>query len=290
MNISSTDASPLRGIACMAAGFALLTLNDAVLKWLTASYPTGEIVFMRSIFVMMLVAILAWRLGGLKTLRVVNLRGQLIRAGLMTMATLLFVTSLRLMPLADAIAIAFAAPLFVTALARPLLGEHVGWRRWAAVLVGFGGVLIMFRPTGEAMRLVALIPLGVALASALKDIITRQITATESSIAILFITTLALGAAGLVTVVGGWRAITPFDLGLFAVGGFLLGGAQYLTIEAFRYAEAAVVAPFEYTAVLWAMLYGYLIWGDVPDRWIVSGSVLVIGSGLYILHRETRSR
>jgi drug/metabolite transporter (DMT)-like permease len=290
MNIPSTDASPLRGIACMVAGFALLTLNDAVLKWLTASYPTGEIVFMRSIFVMMLVAILAWRLGGLKTLRVVNLRGQLVRAGLMTTATLLFVTSLRLMPLADAVAIAFAAPLFITALARPLLGERVGWRRWVAVLVGFSGVLIMFRPTGETMRLVALIPLSVALASAFKDIITRQITATESSVAILFITTLALAAAGLVTVVGGWRAITLFDLGLFAIGGFLLGSAQYLTIEAFRYAEAAVVAPFEYSAVLWAMLYGYLIWGDVPDRWIISGSVLVIGSGLYILYRESRRR
>ncbi len=274
----------------MVAGFALLTLNDAVLKWLTASYPTGQIVFMRSIFVMILVGVIAWRFGGLQTLRVVNLRGQLVRAGTMTVATLLFVTSLRLMPLADAIAIAFAAPLFVTALARPLLGEHVGWRRWAAVLVGFGGVLVMFRPTGEAVRLVALLPLGVALASALKDIVTRRITATESSVAILFITTLVLAAAGLVTVVGGWRAITLFDFGLFAVGGFLLGGAQYLTIEAFRYAEAAVVAPFEYSAVLWAILYGFLIWGDVPDRWIISGSAIVIASGLYILHRESRGR
>ena len=272
----------------MVAGFALLTLNDAVLKWLTASYPTGQIVFMRSIFVMILVGIIAWRFGGVRTLRVVNLRGQLLRAGTMTVATLLFVTSLRLMPLADAIAIAFAAPLFVTVLAGPLLGEHVGWRRWAAVLVGFVGVLVMFRPTGEAVRLVALLPLCVALASAFKDIVTRRIAATESSVAILFITTLALASVGLVTLVFGWRAITLFDLGLFAIGGFLLGGAQYLTIEAFRYAEAAVVSPFEYSAVLWAMLYGFLIWGDVPDRWIIAGSAIVIGSGLYILHRESR--
>ncbi len=272
----------------MVAGFALLTLNDAVLKWLTASYPTGQIVFMRSIFVMILVGIIAWRFGGVRTLRVVNLRGQLVRAGTMTVATLLFVTSLRLMPLADAIAIAFAAPLFVTVLAGPLLGEHVGWRRWAAVLVGFVGVLVMFRPTGEAVRLVALLPLCVALASAFKDIVTRRIAATESSVAILFITTLALASVGLVTLVFGWRAITLFDLGLFAIGGFLLGGAQYLTIEAFRYAEAAVVSPFEYSAVLWAMLYGFLIWGDVPDRWIIAGSAIVIGSGLYILHRESR--
>ena len=272
----------------MVAGFALLTLNDAVLKWLTASYPTGQIVFMRSIFVMILVGIIAWRFGGVRTLRVVNLRGQLVRAGTMTVATLLFVTSLRLMPLADAIVIAFSAPLFVTVLAGPLLGEHVGWRRWAAVVVGFVGVLVMFRPTGEAVRLVALLPLCVALASAFKDIVTRRIAATESSVAILFITTLALASAGLVTLVFGWRAITLFDLGLFAIGGFLLGGAQYLTIEAFRYAEAAVVSPFEYSAVLWAMLYGFLIWDDVPDRWIIAGSAIVIGSGLYILHRESR--
>ena len=290
MKISGIESSPLRGIACMVAGFALLTLNDAVLKWLTASYPTGQIVFMRSIFVMILVWLIALRFGGLRTLRVVNLRGQLVRAVTMTVATLLFVTSLRLMPLADAVAIAFSAPLFVTALAGPLLGEHVGWRRWVAVLVGFGGVLVMFRPTGETVRLVALLPLCVAFASAFKDIVTRHITATESSVAILFITTLALGAAGLVTLVFGWRAITLFDLGLFALGGFLLGSAQYLTIEAFRYAEAAVVSPFEYSAVLWAMLYGFLIWGDVPDRWIIAGSVLVIGSGLYILHRESRGR
>ena len=162
MKISGIESSPLRGIACMVAGFALLTLNDAVLKWLTASYPTGQIVFMRSIFVMILVWLIALRFGGLRTLRVVNLRGQLVRAGTMTVATLLFVTSLRLMPLADAVAIAFSAPLFVTALAGPLLGEHVGWRRWVAVLVGFGGVLVMFRPTGETVRLVALLPLCVA--------------------------------------------------------------------------------------------------------------------------------
>lgn len=290
MKLTGVESSPLKGIAYMVVGFALLTLNDAVLKWLTASYPTGQIVFMRSIFVMILVGLIAWRYGGLRTLRVVNLRGQLVRAAAMTVATLLFVTSLRLMPLADAIAIAFATPLFVTALARPLLGEHVGWRRWAAVLVGFGGVLVMFRPTGDTVRLVALIPLGVALFSAFRDIITRHLAATESSVAILFITTLAIGATGLVTIVGGWQAITLFDFGLFALGGFLLGGAQYLTIEAFRYAEAAVVSPFEYSAVLWAMLYGFLIWGDIPDRWIISGSLIVVASGLYILHREARGR
>ena len=238
---------------------------------------------------MILVALIAWRSGGWGTLRVVNLREQLARACLMALATFLFVTSLSLMPLADAVAIAFAAPLFVTALAGPLLGEHIGWRRWTAVLVGFGGILVMFRPTGETLRLVFLLPLGVAFVSAFKDILTRRIAATESSVAILFVTTLVLAIMGLVTAVSGWSSITLFDLGLFAFGGFLLGGAQYLTIEAFRYAEAAVVSPFEYSAVLWAMLYGYLIWGDVPDRWIVSGSVFVIGSGLYILYRETQN-
>lgn len=272
----------------MVAGFALLTLNDAVLKWLTVDYPTGQIVFMRSIFVMIIVALIAWRSGGVRALRVVNFSGQLTRAALMAVATLLFVTSLRLMPLADAIAIAFSAPLFITALAGPLLGERVGWRRWIAVLVGFGGILVMFRPTGETMRLISLLPLGVALASAFKDIITRRIAATESSVSILFVTTLVLATVGLVTAASGWSAITLLDFGLFALCGLLLGGAQYLTIEAFRHANAAVVAPFEYSAVLWAMLYGYLIWDDVPDRWIISGSVLVIGSGLFILYRESR--
>ncbi len=287
MNSAANKSSSLRGITCMISGFALLTLNDAILKWLTVDYPTGQIVFMRSVFVMVLVALIAWRSNGFVALRVVNFPEQLARAVLMALATFLFVTALRLMPLADAIAIAFAAPLFVTAFAGPLLRERVGWRRWTAVLVGFCGILVMFRPIGDTVTPIYLFPLAVAVASAFKDILTRRIAATESSVAILFVTTMVLATAGLATVVFGWSAITPYDFGLFAICGFLLGGAQYLTIEAFRYGEAAVVAPFEYTAVLWAMLYGFIIWGDIPDRWIIAGSVLVVGSGLYILYRES---
>ena len=201
-----------------------------------------------------------------------------------------FVTGLSFLPLAEAIVLTFASPLFVTALAPPLLGETVGWRRWLAVLVGFVGVLIMIRPGGEAMRWFVLLPLGAALTFGLANIVTRSISATESSVSILCVSMVSVTVVSLATAPFGWRAPSTSDVALLALAGILLGCAHFLMIEAFRLAEAAVAAPFHYSAVIWALILDLVIWVNWPDSWVMGGAVIVILSGLYILRRETLRR
>ena len=175
-----------KGILCMVAGGALITVNDAILKWLSDTYPVGEVMFVRGLFVSIPIVFLVWRAGGIRSLVIFSWRGHLLRAALVVTGTFLFINGLFFLPLADAIAITFTGPIFVTALAPLLLGEHVGWRRWSAVLVGFCGVLIMVRPTGEAAQWAALFPLAASLTGALRDIVTRRLAFRERSVALLF--------------------------------------------------------------------------------------------------------
>jgi drug/metabolite transporter (DMT)-like permease len=272
----------------MAAGMALLTMTDALSKWLTAGYPVGEILFFRALFMFPIIGLLAARAGGWAALRVHRYRDQVVRAVFVVMSTFLFLTGLTRLPLADTIAIVFAGPLMVTALAGPVVGEKVGWRRWLAVLVGFAGVMVMIRPGAGAFTWFALFPLTGALAGALRDLVTRRISASESSLAILWFSAVAITGAAALTMPFGWHLPTAHDLGLLALTGLLLGGANFLLIETFRLAEASLVIPFKYTTMVWAILYGYLFWGDLPDRWVVSGAVLVVVSGLYVMRRGTR--
>jgi drug/metabolite transporter (DMT)-like permease len=278
------------GIGYMVAGSALITFNDAIAKWLAASYPVGQILCIRGAFFFVPILYFVWRAGGARMLRVHSINGQLWRAGLFITASAFFVSSVGLMPLPTVIALTFTAPLFVTALAPTLLGEHVGWRRWMAVIAGFAGVLIIVRPFSGTWGWVALLPIIGALCGALRDMLTRQITAKETSVSILFYGALAVVVAGLFTAPFGWIWVSWQDLALFALQGLAMGIAHYLMIESFRLSEAALVAPFKYTSFIWATIYGALIWSDYPDRWTILGALVILGSGLYILHRELLRR
>ena len=272
----------------MIAGSALLTFNDALLKWLATDLPVGQLLFVRGCFALSLMAVLAWRLG--HQLRILNFPAQISRALLTVISTFAFITGLRYMPLAEAIAIAFAGPLFVTLLAAFLLKEQVGWRRWSAVVVGFCGVLIILRPGGGALNWAVFLPLSASLGGALRDIITRKMSVTESSFATLAFTTLAVTLAGLCTVPLGWQPLLVKEVALLALASVLVAGAHFLLIETFRLAEASLVAPFKYLSIVWGTLYGILIWGEFPDPWVWAGSALLIGSGWYIFYREARNR
>jgi len=274
----------------MIMGGLLLTVNDAIQKWMTAEFPTGQLLSMRGLFVMLPIGVLVWRAGGISTLRIRSLRGQSIRAGLVCLSSLLFLTSLSLMPLADAIALTFAGPLFITALAPFMLGEVVGWHRWLAVLIGFVGVVVMVQPSSGALQWVAVFPLGVALCGALRDIVTRQMHATESTVAIMFYSVLVVILFGFTIGIADWRDMSIDHIGLFAINGVVLGAAYFFLIEALRYAEASMVSPFKYVTLLWAILLGQLIWDDVPGAQVLIGAVLIIASGWYILHREKYRR
>ena len=287
-NAQAAAAQLPRAVICMLCGAALLTLNDALVKSLTKAYPVGELLFVRGFFILPWIALLAWRAGGLETLRVHNVTGQGLRAVCVIASSFLFISGLARLPLADAVAVAFTGPLFITAMAPLMLGEQVGWRRRLAVLGGFTGVLFIVRPGGDVLQWAVLFPLGAALCGGMRDLITRRISQTETSVAVLMVTTLAVMAAGLATAPFGWAPLDPAHLWTFACSGVLVAGAHYLMIEAFRLGEAALVAPFKYTSMVWAVLFGFLIFGDLPDVWTLAGAGIVILAGLYILRRETQ--
>jgi drug/metabolite transporter (DMT)-like permease len=280
--------TPMRGVVCMLLGVILLVLNDALIKTLTLGYPIGQLLFLRGMFVMPWVLMLAYCAGGTRALRVINVRGQAWRGACVIAGSFLFVSGLRHLPLADAVAISFTGPLFITAMAPYALGERVGWRRRGAVLAGFLGVLIMARPGGEALQWAVLLPLGAALCGGVRDLITRRIARSETTVSMLFVTTTVVMLAGLATLPLGWAPLHLPDLWTFAASGVLVAGAHYLMIEAFRHGEAALVAPFKYSTMVWAVLFGYLFFGELPDTWTLAGAAVVVFAGLYILHRETR--
>jgi len=279
-----------RSIGYVLLGSMLITFSDALIKWLGSSYPAGQMLCTRSAFFLLMVAAFVLCKRDRTALRVRNIRAHVLRGALATGSAFLFVASLRFLPLADTITIAFAAPLFLTAMAPYFLSEHVGWRRWSAVMVGFCGVLIMMKPGSDAIRWVALLPVAAAVLEAARDVLTRRMTVTESTLAMVTVTTAVIVVLSAMTSVTGWPPMTWGDAGLLAVGGALFGGAHLCLAEALRLAKAVVVAPFRYSPVVWALLLGYILWGDVPDTAMLSGTALVVASGLYIFHREATIR
>ena len=272
----------------MIAGMFVLTTQDVITKWLTAGYHAGEIMFYRGLFSFLPLALFVWREGGPTCLRTGRPGLMAVRSLLALATSLMIVLSYAALPLADALAIVFASPLIITALSAPLLGESVGPRRWAAVAVGFMGVLLLTRPGPAGIALTALIPLSAALFSALRDLVTRRLGAQDSSTTILFYSQLVSTVGVAPSMVSNHGLPPPGDLALLLASGIMVTLAHYLIIQAFRFAPAATVAPFRYLALVWAMIAGFVIWRDVPDAWALGGSCLIVGSGLYMLQREAR--
>ena len=279
------------GIAGVVAGMAAVSVMDALAKWLAEGYPIAELVFFRNLFALPPVFFILWQQrGGFATLKPRWRLGHVIRAVLGLGATFAFFTGLRYLPLAEAISIAFAAPLFVTALSVPILGERVGPRRWAAVVAGFLGVLIMTRPGAEAFRPEALYILAAALCYALAMLVTRRLARSDTTPAIMLSgICISLVVSGLALPFG-WRTPLGLDFWLFVLLGLIGGIGMYFMTQAYRYAPAAVIAPFDYTALVWGTLIGWLVWQELPGVNVWLGAAVVVASGLYIIHRETRAR
>ena len=275
----------------MLSGAAVLTLNDALIKGLAETYPTGELLFIRGVFVWPWILVFALRSGGLISLRINNFRGQALRGVCVIASAFFFINGLRHLTLADAIAVAFTGPLFITAMAPLVLGERVGWRRWAAVLVGFAGVIFMLRPGSDVLQWAIVFPLGAAVCGGMRDLITRRIAGTETTVAVLAVTTTVVVLAGLSTALfTEWVRPRPADIGVFAFNGALIAVAHTLMIEAFRRGEATLVAPFKYSSLLWATLIGYLMFDELPDLWTIVGAMIIVLAGLYVFRREAQHR
>jgi drug/metabolite transporter (DMT)-like permease len=289
--LTRADSNTIRGILSMIVGGGSLTMSDAATKWLTASLPIGEILFVRALVVTIAIGLIMWRSGSFAGLRIGRFRNIGTRSVLAVCSTFLIVASLARLPLNEVIAILFVGPLFVAVLATPLLGERVSVHRWLAVLIGFTGMLIMVRPGTAGFQLVALLPVVAALVAATRDIVTRRISTAETSIAILFYSMVALTLVGLATAPFGWRPMDGGELAIVILAGLMFGIGHYFVIEGYRYAEASVVSPYRYTNLIWAALLGFVLWGEIPSIWVLAGTPLVVGSGLYILlHERSRRR
>jgi drug/metabolite transporter (DMT)-like permease len=274
----------MNGILLAIAGAAVLAFSDATSKWLATHYPIGQIVFARGVFSVPVILLVASLGGGMRMLRIVNLRGQLFRAGLDAGSTFMLVLGLALLPFVDVTIIMSAGPLFVAALAGLVLGERVGWQRWLAVVCGFAGVMVIISPSGGGgVRWELLIPLGATVLGAMRDLWTRRLQVTETAVGTLAAATLAVTLTGLLTLPYGWRLPTPIDLALMALAGVLLAVSQYLFIEAFRRSEATRVAPMKYTTIVWATGIGVIVWGEQPGFYTVLGAALIVVSGYHLI-------
>ena len=267
----------------MLSGALSLTINDAMAKYLTQSYPVGQVMALRGLSIIMLLIAFLFFMNNLKALKISSWKGHLLRAGAMTGSTFLFITGLSLLPITDAIAIAFVAPILPTILGVIILRESVSWKRWVAIFVGFFGVIIILQPTSDAFKIAAIAPMGAAAFGAARDVITRAISGLENSLSILFTSMLMITIAGFLTYPLGWSAVTPSHIWIFITSSLLVGLAQYLMIEAFRLGEVALISPFKYSSLLWATLIGLVIWNDLPSKHVVLGAFILILSGIYLL-------
>ena len=283
----NNDNSVVRGIAAIVCGVFLFSIADGFGKWFgMAGYHTTQIVFFRYLFGLLPVSIVIWHsgIGALRTQRPI---AHIVRGIMMFMALSLFFRGLRDVPLAEGIAVAFSAPLFVTAMSAPVLGEKVGAQRWAAVLVGFVGMLVMLRPGSGAFRFDALFIIASAFCFASVMLFTRRLSRTETNASMYAYSTIVAGLCTLPFLTVTWITPEGAHLWLFMLLGVVGGIASFLMIVAYRNAPAAVNAPFDYTALIWSALWGWLIWRETPDVFVWVGASIVVSAGLFITYRET---
>jgi len=219
------------------------------------------------------------------------IKSHMLRSLLIVATTWTFFECLRYLELADAIAIAFAAPLFITAMSGPILGEKVGWRRWTAVILGLVGVVVALQPGRHGISWGALLALIAAITYAMGQLWLRPLAGLEKSHNIVFYGTLFSGLIVLGPAIHEWTwPVNAFDWGLFLLQGSCSTLGQLCMVRAFRVGEASLLAPFEYTALIWAGLFGYIIWGDMPTLQVLGGTAIIICASLYIAHREAVRR
>jgi drug/metabolite transporter (DMT)-like permease len=274
----------------MCIGVACLCVNDALAKALAATYSPFQILFLRNLIALPFAVFIAFAMGGAAALRSHHPQSHLLRGVLWMAAAFLFVSGLKFLGLAEATSLVFIAPLFITVISALFLREDVGWVRWLAVLVGFAGVLIAVRPGGSAFQLASLLPLATALFYAVLLVSARWVEPRESVWTLLLYLT---GAGALLSALAMpfvWVPLEPGDLWLFAVIALFGTAGMTLMTQAFRMTPAVVVAPLDYTALIWATLAGWLVWNELPDGMVIAGAAVIIASGAFTLWRESKAK
>ena len=309
MRASAARASTL-GIASLMVGLGALATQDVVFKLMSGRYSVFEILFLRGCFTVLVLRSVLLLLRFPRPLHTERLGTQYLRGGLLCSALSCYCLALSAMPLLDAVAIFFAAPLIATSLSSWLLGERVSFGQWGAVIVGFVGMLVMIGPGAGAFQAGAGFAMAAAVFYALSNIVSRSLGRTDRAATtayytvFMYIVVSAIGvvaieiagvdwSAGNVVVARAWRDPDWFDLGLLAASGFAVALGFFCLAQAYRFATIPVLAPFEYTSLIWAGLLGYLIWDEVPTRLTLIGAALIVVSGWYVAvapARGARSR
>jgi drug/metabolite transporter (DMT)-like permease len=279
-----------RGILCILLSTVLLTVQDAMTKWLLDSHSVGELMAYKGALSLPLALALHWLMGnGLGSLRSAKPGFTAYRTLMGLICSVFVALSFVYLPFADALAVIFLSPVIITALSPLVLKEKVGWQRWLAVVVGFSGVLLITDPSEGALQWYVLIPLTAAFTAALRDIATRQLGGVDpptTTLVWMMVATTVTGSLSLPFVGATWP--TPENWALLVASAVLVVLALWLIILAFQLTSGSIIGPFRYLSLVWGGLIGYAVWGDIPTETKLVGAALVCGSGLFIWWRETR--
>jgi drug/metabolite transporter (DMT)-like permease len=269
---------------------ACFVSNDTLVKYVSQSLPAPQLIFLRGAFATVLLLAIALGMGATRQMASLLDRRVLLRALFDALATFAYLTSLFHLPIGNATAINMATPLVITVFAVVLLRERVALARWLAIAVGFTGVLLVVQPSGTAFNAYALLCVVATVLHAGRDLTTRTIAVAIPSILVTVSTALAVTLlAAAWSAVTGWQPIAARQVGLLAAASLFLSGGYYLLTIAMRGGEMSVIAPFRYTGLLFAIVLGYLVWGDVPNALAWTGIALLVAAGLYVLRDETRA-
>lgn len=277
------------GISITVVGGLCFSIQDAGIKWLTADIAVLQVLFLRSLFGLGFLSASTLVSGEKISLMVNRPWLLLMRTAINILSWILFFYGLKYLPLATAVALFFSFPLFLAIISVPMLGEKVGIRRTLAIIVGFVGVLLITNPV-SGFSLPVLLMLGAALGWALVAGLTRILGETENTSTMLFYTLVGFIIMLAVPQFWIWRMLSLEDYLLIIAVAFFGVVAQFSVTKAYTIASPSLIAPFEYTALIWSAVLGYLLWSDIPDVFAIAGAALIIGSGVYVIHRETIQR
>jgi len=287
MNKETHDDSVGAAVAWLLLGVAGGLGLDICAKALLATYSLNQFVFLRSVAGLTIFMLLARQFGGMRSLATRQWKWHLLRTALACGAMFGFFYALARMPLVNALTLAFTAPLIVTALTPYFLGEHVGWRRWTAVLVGFGGVLLILRPGAGLLSAASFAVLIAAVCYACLALTSRHLGKSETTFSLsVYVIAGPLLISAALSIDGEWLAPDTFSWFLFFAAGACSVIAWVGIVNAYRRASPSLLAPLEYAGLIGGAVAGYLIWDEIPDRWVVAGALIIIASGLFVVYRE----
>lgn len=286
---AETRSTARLGIMVMLLAMLLFTLNDVMGKWLVATYSVGQVLLIRSAAALVVLAPFLWK-GGIRPLLSVERPGmQALRTILSSLEVYCFYFAVISLPLADVMTYWLAAPIYVAALSPFLLGERVGWRRWTAIMIGFVGVVVALEPSAATLTAPALISILGSLCFAFMMLSGRALRGTPD-MTLVFWQLAGAGILGLVTAPFGWVTPSGFDFMLLALLGLVAMVAHMCVNRALKLADAATVSPFQYTLLFWAVLFGWLVFGDLPRPAMLVGAAIIVAAGLFIFLREQMVR